>query len=373
MSKKKKQKQKNKKQNNAKKQNAPKKVTPTDNDGISEETRRLSSLIPHRKDFTEKDFSKSVENMKSEDIKVSDSTEKTKKKKTKKKRSKAENIIELTLLGICASAVIVCLVMLAWNIWGKVRGAEIYGDAEFNIFTLDDDAKDRYNHPASLSTLSSDSSMLSLFDRIAAGRTPESEKDNSKYAEKLAEAKASLTALKARNEDVIGWIYIEGTNINHPLLQGNDNTYYLTHAYTKENLPIGSIFMDFTCSDIITENYNSVIYGHNVTTNAMFHEVTNFMNEKDFKNNLIYIYTMDGVYIFKAASIYTTTADVPYYRTAFRTEEDFLEFAKSVVAKSTVASTETFEKGDHMLTLSTCTNSGNGRYALHAKLIDIIN
>ena len=171
--------------------------------------------------------------------------------------------------------------------------------------------------------------------------------------------RASLTSLREVNEDVYGWIYVEGTNINYPLLRGTDNEYYLDHSYNHNYLPIGSIFLDCTTKDVITDNYNTVIYGHNVAAGSMmFHDVVKLLSEDLFYSAKIYIYTMDG----------------EYFRTQFGSEASFLEFANEVVSNSKFPTDATFSSGDTMITLSTCTNgAANGRYALHAKLVETVS
>ncbi|MBE6714589.1 MAG: class B sortase [Ruminococcaceae bacterium] len=329
--------------------------------------------IPYNPDFSGEDFSMSVKDLKAEDIKMSEGGEKTKKKK--KKMSKLENIIQLTILGICACAAVVCLVMLGQNIWGKIRGQQIYSNTEFFNFTLDDAGGDTMN----LAAIRADIPLMTLFDRIDAGESAVIEESGGKYDAQLAQMRASLSALKAKNDDVYGWIYIEGTNINHPVVRGNDNDYYLDHAYTgKEYLTIGSIFADCTTKDLISDNYNTVLYGHNVVSSgqsSMFHDIqVKIVNDEEFfRTCKIYIYTMDGVFVYKPVSIYATVAEYLYFRTSFASENDFLKFADEVVGKSQFYTGEKFFSGDTMLTLSTCTNGAtNGRYALHAKLVEVV-
>ena len=301
-----------------------------------------------------------------------------KKKSGTKKRGAAENILQFALLTVFAAVAIVCVVMLVKNIKGKIDGADVYNNAEFSPFVVGNESGNTFNHPTALAMIGGDTPMLSLYDRIAAGKSADNNSSDSAYAEKLTAMKASLTALKAKNPDVYGWIYVEGTTIDHPIMRGSDNDYYLNHAYTGEALPIGSIFLDYNTKDKLTDNFNAVIYGHNVVAvsgskSSMFHDVTKFLDADFFNSNKIYIYTMDGVFIYKAVSVYPTTDDYFYYRTEFPNEAAFLKFAKEMVANSKVPSGETFSSGDTMITLSTCTNgASDGRYALHAKLVEVI-
>ena len=343
--------------------------------------------IPENPDFTEKDFEISAKELTAEDIKVSDKdgahgaperSAEGGKKQNKRGRGGFANVLQIALLVVFASIAAVCIVMLAKNIKGKIDGSKVYNDAEFERPDFNTESAESFNHPSALAMIGGDNAMLSLYDRIAQGKSADSNDHNSEYAEKLAAMKASLTALKAKNPDVYGWIYADGTTIDHPVMRGSDNDYYLDHAYTGEALPIGSIFLDYNTKDVLTDNYNAVIYGHNVVAvagskSSMFHDVTKYLDADFFASHKIYIYTMDGVFIYKPVSIYPTTSDYFYYRTDFPNDAAFLKFANEVVANSKVPCSETFSAGDTMITLSTCTNGAtDGRYALHAKLVEVI-
>lgn len=330
--------------------------------------------VPYDPDFSEEDFSASVNELKGEDIAVPDEADIP--KKGKKKISTLTNIIQITLLIICGSVAIVCLYLLGENIWGKIKGQEIYNETQnqFEGFIIGD--TDNTNS-RKLAYIGSDAPLLTLFERVDAGKSAENDTNGGQYDEQLSQMKASLSALKSQYKDIYGWIYVPETNINHPIVRTDDNNYYLDHAHTGEYLPIGSIFADLTTLDLVTDNYNTVIYGHNVVStgqSSMFHDVEKFLDAEFFKNHNIYIYTLDGAFIFKPVAIYDTIADDFYFKTVFASESEFLDFAKEKVSNSRIYTGEGFASGDKMLTLSTCTNGAqDGRYALHAKLIEVID
>ncbi len=327
--------------------------------------------IPYSETFTEEDFTASVKELGPEDISGDAAAPK---KRAKRKISKTENIIQLGLLSVCGVVALVCIGLLVNNIWGKIRGQELYSNTEFDGFILgeENDDSDRRN----LAKIGNDSPLLTLFEKINSSDDGVSEDTSGKYDEQLAQMRASLSALKAQNDDIYGWIYVENTNINHPVVRCDDNNYYLDHAYTGEYLPIGAIFADLTTKDLITDNYNTVIYGHNVVStgqSSMFHDVEKFLDEEFFRNTKIYVYTMDGAFVYQPVAIYDTVADYFYFRTVFGSENDFLKFAQEMVKNSRIYSGAQFGTGDRMLTLSTCTNGAtDGRYSLHAKLVEVI-
>jgi sortase B len=126
------------------------------------------------------------------------------------------------------------------------------------------------------------------------------------YSELYSDFQPKLKALKAINEDVIGWIYIPQTNISYPLLQGTDNEYYLTHSVSRQYTVGGSIFVDKRGFST-----NTVIYGHNMgrSSSIMFHDVTNFSDTAWFeKVKSGYIITEDGI---TELSIFAYSLTVP--------------------------------------------------------------
>ena len=367
-------KKKNKKKNKALKK--PEAIEAEENTSAAseEEVREPAYEMPYDPNFSEEDFSASVNELRAEDIDMPEDGEAA--KKPEKKTSKLVNAIQLTLLAICICVTAVCLYLLGENIWGKIKGQEIYSETQnqFNGFTIDDTD---VTNSRKLAYIGSDAPLLTLFDRIAAGKSAENDTNGGKYDEQLSQMKASLSALKSQYKDIYGWIYVPDTNINHPIVRTDDNNYYLDHAHTGEYLPIGSIFADLATLDLVTDNYNTVIYGHNVVStgqSSMFHDVEKFLDAEFFKSHNIYIYTLDGAFIFKPVAIYDTVADDFYFKTIFSSESEFLSFAKEKVSGSNIYSGEDFIAGDRMLTLSTCTNGAqDGRYALHAKLIEVID
>lgn len=308
-------------------------------------------------------FVSSVENLKKDDIAP------LCEKKEKKSGKRIGDVI-LSVAGVlCAAALIVCGVLIARNLIDKKRGNDIYSEAASGV------------NPVTIGNNRSgedegDPVVMGVYDRIKAyvgGEDLDTAEDI--YDLDLSSMKASISSLKERNSDVIGWIYAENTRINYPLMRssaGNDD-YYLTHTYTGEYRAVGSIYMVSDCSPKLNDNFNTLIYGHNVVNGTMFHDVYEFYRDEDFfKNNLIYIYTLDGAYIYKPFAVYETTSDYNYIQTSFYDESEFLAFVKNVASNSVWNSGVSITSGDTIITLSTCTNGGvqgTGRYALHAKLM----
>jgi len=291
----------------------------------------------------------------------------------KKKRKKILNAVLISFIGVCAAVLVVCIVLIAGNISDKERGKEIYDDAA----KLFEEAL--FNDPNAGNT-DGDEAPRSLYDRIKDLYADDAGEDEDKKQEigfDMNDVRGSLSNLKAINDDVVGYIYVENTTIRYPLMRSSngDDDYYLDHAFTGEYLSVGSIYMVSSCDPKLDNNYNTLIYGHNVVNGQMFHDVMKFLDPDFFATYKIYIYTFDGMYVYQPFSIYQTQSDYNYIQTDFVSENEFLGFASQMKANSEIPSDLTIGEGDTMITLSTCTGTGvvsSARYSLHAKLIDII-
>lgn len=173
------------------------------------------------------------------------------------------------------------------------------------------------------------------------------------------------------NDDVIGYIFIEDTTIGYPIVQAKDNKFYLTNDSSKNKNPSGAIFLDCTNSHELTDK-NSVIYGHNVRSNSMFHDLRNYVDADYLKSHQkILVVTLYEETVWEVFSAYKTSTSFNYIQTAFDSNSPFFPFLAKIYEKSLVASGVTVDEDDIVLTLSTCTNTSDDmRYAVHAKLIE---
>ena len=122
--------------------------------------------------------------------------------------------------------------------------------------------------------------------------------------------------LKAINPDFIGWIRINGTDIDYPVVQGTDNDKYLTTTFTGESNPSGTIFMDAECKSGFT--FFSVLHGHNMRDGSMFAGLHNFLNGyfRTMHSEITIFSPDDGVLVFdvfavKVTNIHDELFDLP--------------------------------------------------------------
>ena len=103
-------------------------------------------------------------------------------------------------------------------------------------------------------------------------------------------------ALREINPDIVGWIYIEDTNINYPIAQGPDNSYYLSRMYNKQWDGYGCIFMDYLNSPDFSDP-NSVIYGHHMQNGSMFQNLAGYKEQEFYETHkTAYLLTPDKNY-----------------------------------------------------------------------------
>lgn len=327
-------------------------------------------------DFKNGTFLNSLDELDESDIELNEAA-------VKAERKSPVEIVRKIMFMFFSVMFIVSAGLLVENMIDKYKSAAIYDQLQNEFFSsgFSFDPSLAFNpEEGEVSYLTTDTLIASTptMTDIMNGIEPEqtlSAAVQKEYNEELERMRAGLASLRQINPDLYGWITVEGTTINYPMVQGDDNEYYLNHAYTGDFLPNGSIFVDYRNHGSITKNYNTIAYGHNITSGAMFHDVTKFFKDEYFENVNITIYTDDGIYIYEPFSVYETRYDYNYFRTSFTSAEEFIAFAEEVRDNSSMKSKAdmTFTANDRILTLSTCTNGAYyARYALHAKLVKTV-
>ena len=184
-----------------------------------------------------------------------------------------------------------------------------------------------------------------------------------------------FAALRQRNEDFIGWISIEGTNLDFPVMYRPDSKdYYLRHGFDGEHSNYGVPYLDEDCT-LTAENrsQNLVIYGHNMKTGTIFGCLTDYKKADTYrKHPVIEFDTLygDGSYeVFAAFAIdVVEEPDFAYYDAIDLDESAFNAFVAEVKRRSDVDSGITPVYGEDLITLSTCEYStANGRYVVCAR------
>ncbi len=200
---------------------------------------------------------------------------------------------------------------------------------------------------------------------------PVDEKDDYWDYIKMNLLEVDFNELLTKNSDTVGWVQVKGTNINYPIVQTTDNSYYLSHAFDKSVNDAGWVFMDYR-NDAINFNQNTIIYAHSRYNGTMFGSLKNILNSSWYtnkENHIIRLSTPTENTMWQVFSVYTVPKESYYITPSFNTEEEYLEFLDTIKSRSEVDFSGTVNTSDKVLTLSTCKDNYGNRIVMHAKLI----
>ena len=177
--------------------------------------------------------------------------------------------------------------------------------------------------------------------------------------------------LLKKNPDTVGWIQVKGTNINYPIVQTTDNSYYLTHAFDGSKNEAGWVFMDYR-NDPVNFNQNTILYAHSRLTGSMFGSLKNILESSWYtnkENHIIRLSTPTENTMWQVFSVYTIPKESYYITPSFNSDEAYGEFLNTMKSRSEVDFSAEVNTNDKILTLSTCKDNFGNRVVMHAKLI----
>lgn len=178
-------------------------------------------------------------------------------------------------------------------------------------------------------------------------------------------------ALKAINDEIVGWITIPDTVVDYPVLEhiGDDryNQYYIDKSYKKDGTEFGSIFIDYRSTDS-TKSRNVIMHGHNMRDGSQFHTMLNYSHEGDLDGDLDYyrehpviiFNTPDGDAKYKIISVFKTSTRYEhgeffnYMQGEFNSDAEFMNFVYNTRIRSMFDIPVTVNEKDQIITLSTC-------------------
>jgi len=177
------------------------------------------------------------------------------------------------------------------------------------------------------------------------------------------------------NPDIIGFLFVDGTDITNVILQGNDNYHYLHRDMFGNHNVNGSVYMDFRNNPSFTDP-NTILYGHNMNNGTMFHNVRYYMRPEFFAAHpLIKVFTDDQLFIYEIFSTFSTRVDnayrmdFDYIQVQFEAGDDFDQLVEQMLQRRVFDTGITATGDDRLLVLSTCTNvNRNTRYVVVARL-----
>lgn len=178
--------------------------------------------------------------------------------------------------------------------------------------------------------------------------------------------------LKSINNEVLGWIKVEGTTINYPFVHTSNNDYYLNHSFDKSSNGAGWVFMDYR-NKINLSNKNTILYAHGRTNGRMFGDLKNILSNNwlNDKNNFVVKLSTDKENtLWQVFSVYRIDNTNDYIQTEFSDENEFLDWGNMLLNRSSYNFNTSLNSSDRIITLSTCYNDYE-KVVLHAKLIKL--
>lgn len=271
------------------------------------------------------------------------------------------NFIKISLLFVILSVTL----MMSVNLYRNYSDTKKYDDIENDLqkIKLDLDIPENNNHDKDITFIEPNDDDKERITLTTTTTTTTTIYDV-KY-EKVFEK------LKEINNDTVGWLTVNNTKIDYPVVQSTDNDYYLYRDYYKNKNRHGWIYMDYR-NNIEDLSDNTIIFGHNLANQKMFgtlRYVTNPSWYKKSSNQIITFNTTKANMKWQIISIYKIPVTNDYLVANFASSEDKLNFLDMITQRSIYNFNATYDENTKIITLSTCSNGSKDRLVVHAKLI----
>lgn len=215
-------------------------------------------------------------------------------------------------------------------------------------------------------------SSLAIHKAFSAGTSAEETAESSQSASQSSNSaplQIDFAQLKAINPQVMGWIYILDTQINYPIVHGEDNTYYLNHLVDGSENIAGSIFLDARNQEGFLER-NSILYGHHMKNGSMFAGLKGYKTQDFFDAHPTgYLITEEASYCIDFFSGYVANVEENAWEIDFPDDASFGRWLEEQKGKSMFTSPITPSQDSKILTLTTCSYEfDNARFVLSGVL-----
>lgn len=174
------------------------------------------------------------------------------------------------------------------------------------------------------------------------------------------------------NPDIVGWIFIEGTGINYPVVQGSDNDYYLHHLFNGTYNAAGCIFLDVGCASDFSGKH-SILYGHHMKDGSMFAGLMGYKEQSFYDEHPAALFvTPTAYYKIQFFSGYVAHATQNAWQLRFD-DTEFPVWLTELQSKSCFEADHAPSGDDRIITLSTCTYEyDSARFVLHGYVSEVI-
>lgn len=271
------------------------------------------------------------------------------------------NFIKISLLFVILSVTL----MMSVNLYRNYSDTKKYDDIENDLqkIKIDLDIPENNNHDKDITFIEPNDD-----DKERVTLTTTTTTTTTIYDVKYEKV---FEKLKEINNDTVGWLTVNNTKIDYPVVQSTDNDYYLYRDYYKNKNRHGWIYMDYR-NNIEDLSDNTIIFGHNLANQKMFgtlRYVTNPSWYKKSSNQIITFNTTKATMKWQIISIYKIPVTNDYLVANFASSEDKLNFLDMITQRSIYNFNATYDENTKIITLSTCSNGSKDRLVVHAKLI----
>ncbi len=225
-----------------------------------------------------------------------------------------------------------------------------------------------------------DKEKIEIYSRKETQPVTEAEEQPRTFGEAVTGETGLARTLLRMNSDTVGWIHVPGTKVDYPIVQSEDNDYYLHIGFDHKPFRAGACFMDYRNnfgSDLASQSDNIVIYGHNMANNTMFGSLRRYRQDYTYYETNPFVelssnfdhfsYVIIGLVITDGSA----SAEWRYWdMEEFQNQQEFNQYIDQVRRKSLVDIDIDVEYGDQLLTLSTCySDADNSRFLVIARKI----
>lgn len=285
----------------------------------------------------------------------------------KRRKSHIGDVIRFLLMIIALGV----FLYSGWTLYGFYKdykqSADEYEHLESSFLAEEETGSENYDALEDDDTLKDEAAVQSITGKELVNRV----ENGKEITVPVMKNPIDFEQLQSVNEDIVGWLRIRGLGISYPIVQGEDNDYYLHRTFERTDNFAGCIFMNCD-NDSDLSDQNTIIYGHNMKDGSMFGKLKNY-NEEDVyqKSKYFWIYTPDLIYQYRIFSASIVNKTGLTYQIMF-TEDEFNQFVNQAFSSSVVDNSGlSVTREDRVVTLSTCTGDDSTRFVVVGKLAQI--
>lgn len=274
-------------------------------------------------------------------------------------RKSKRKIVVKTLFGLCALCFCVTLALYLGTLWAYRQAGTAYEELQQACVVRTEGDEGSSREKSAVDSGWNEAEMDETSDPADTGST-------------ACPIYVDFATLKENIPDLVGWIYGEDTAISYPVVQGEDNAFYLRHMADGRSNASGAIFMDVR-NQAHTPLSNEILYGHHMKNGSMFAGLMAYKSQTYYEAHPCFYYlTEEKTYRLEILRAGVTTGTSDIFQSAFRTKLDRAEYEKEWTHISVLTPVFNEVSDAPLMTLSTCSyEMADARFVVQGQLIEI--